>query len=102
MRFGISEESFNLIMHTLSLWPEIEKAAVFGSRAMGNYKRGSDVDIVLYGSNITTDIIDALSVMLNEKLPLPYYFDIIHYESLKNASLKEHIDIYGRLFYGQQ
>ncbi|MBZ4645255.1 MAG: polymerase subunit beta, partial [Clostridia bacterium] len=36
---------------------------------------------------------------LNEELPLPYYFDVVHYESLKHDSLKAHIDTYGRAFY---
>jgi predicted nucleotidyltransferase len=99
MRFGISQKSFELIIHALSRWPEIEKAAIFGSRAMGNYKRGSDIDLVIYGTNITIDTVNTLRIMLNEELPLPYYFDVVHYESLKHDSLKAHIDTYGRTFY---
>lgn len=99
MSFGISEKSFNLIISALSKWSEIDSAAIFGSRAMGNYKRGSDIDLVIYGNDITPEIVDSLSIMLNEKLPIPYYFDIVHYESLKNDSLKTHIDTYGKRFY---
>lgn len=32
-------------------------------------------------------------------LPLPYYFDVVHYESLKHSGLKEHIDKFGKIFY---
>ena len=100
MKFGISEKSTNLIIGALSRWPEIEKANIFGSRALGNYKNGSDVDLVIYGSKLTQDIINDLSVLLNEELPLPYYFDIVHYETLKHWSLKDHIDKYAKYFYG--
>ncbi|WP_069800151.1 nucleotidyltransferase domain-containing protein [Tepidibacillus sp. HK-1] len=87
------------LIGALSRWPEIEKASIFGSRAMGNYKNGSDVDLVIYGSQLTQEIINHLSVLLNEELPLPYYFDIIHYETLKHRPLKDHIDKYAKCFY---
>ncbi|EOD01785.1 nucleotidyltransferase domain-containing protein [Caldisalinibacter kiritimatiensis] len=99
MNLGISEKSFDLIVSALSEWGEIESAAVFGSRAMGNYKRGSDIDLVIYGSEIKPEIVNELSVMLNEKLPIPYYVDVVHYESLKHEGLKRHIDTYGKIFY---
>ncbi len=89
----------NFIVEVLSRWPEIEKASIFGSRAIGNYKNGSDVDLVVYGSQVTQQIIDHLSVQLNEELPLPYYFDIVHYDALKHKPLKDHIDQYAKRFY---
>ena len=99
MNFGISEKSINMIIETLKKWVEIEKAVVFGSRAMGNYKNGSDIDLAIYGSEVREEIINDVRVQLNEELPLPYYFDIIHYESLVHEGLKEHIDTFGKLFY---
>lgn len=66
---------------------------------MGNYKKGSDVDIVVHGRCITPEILNRVSIELNEKLPLPYYFDLIHYESLNHDGLKEHIDRFGKTFY---
>lgn len=99
MMFGMPEKSINLLVGALSRWPEINKAAFFGSRAMGNYKNGSDVDLVLYGSRLTPEILNDLSILLNEELPLPYYFDIVHYEALKHGALKDHIDEYAKCFY---
>lgn len=99
MSFGLSEKSLNLILDTLRKRKEIEKAAIFGSRSMGNYKNGSDIDLVIYGENITSEITNSISVDLNEILPLPYYFDVVHYNSLDHAGLKEHIDKYGTEFY---
>ncbi len=100
MRFGIPVKSMNLIFGVLRQREEVKKAAMFGSRGMGDYKKGSDVDIAIYGTAITAEIVNQLSVELNEKLPLPYYFDIVHYESLKHKKLKEHIDRHGEAFYG--
>jgi hypothetical protein len=59
---------------------------------MGHYKNGSDVDLAVYGSRLLTRLFNGLSALLNEELPLPYYFDVIHYESIKDIELKKHID----------
>lgn len=99
MTFGLSNKSMDMIIQELKRRREIQKAAIFGSRAMGNYKNGSDVDLVIYGSGITENIVNQLRIALNEELPLPYYFDIVHYESLTSHSFKEHIDTVSRLFY---
>ena len=99
MNFGIPVKSMEMILNALASKPEIEKAAIFGSRSMGNYKNGSDIDLVIYGDQITAEIQNQLSIELNEKLPLPYYFDIIHYETLKHEGLKQHIDQFGKVFY---
>ncbi|MCD5410424.1 MAG: nucleotidyltransferase domain-containing protein [Clostridiales bacterium] len=99
MRFGIPQKSMKLIIYTLQQKKEIEKASIFGSRSIGNYKSGSDVDIVIYGDSILAETINQISIELNEKLPLPYYFDVIHYESLKHKDLIKHIDEYAKIFY---
>lgn len=99
MNFGITEKSMNFIIDALKHLDEVDKAVVFGSRAMGNYKNGSDIDLALYGCFITNNIVNSLSILLNEELPLPYYFDILHYEGIDNIELKKHIDIYGKVLY---
>lgn len=101
MSFGISQKSMEMILSALAQREEIEKASIFGSRSMGNYKNGSDIDIAIYGINITAEILNKISIELNEKLPLPYYFDVVHYESLKHEGLKEHIDKFGKSFYNR-
>ena len=59
---------------------------------MGNYKPGSDVDIALKGKDVTADTVFRLSTLLNEKLPLPYQFDILNFADIENPALKQHID----------
>lgn len=99
MNFGIPAKSMEIILSTLGRHREIEQAAIFGSRALGNYRNGSDIDIVIYGSGVKPSIADSVRVSLNEDLPLPYYFDIVHYDSLGDEPLKEHIDQFARVIY---
>ena len=67
-------------------------ALLFGSRAKGNYKAGSDVDIAV-NSNETK-----ISYILNEESNLPYYFDIVNIKKIKNKKLLDHIDTIGKSF----
>lgn len=97
--FGLLEREIVYINKALEKFEEIEKAIIFGSRAMGNYKKGSDVDIAIIGEKVTNKIIFKLDDYLNEVYPLPYFFDIINYNSLKNEKLIEHIDNEGKVIY---
>lgn len=94
-RFGLSDQQLGLIRETIGRFGEIESAVVFGSRAMGNYKPGSDVDIALKGSRITGRTVSDLSTLLNEELPLPHFFDVVHYDTLESEALIRHIDEHG-------
>ena len=97
--FGLLDKDINYIKETLSKFSEIEKGIIFGSRAMGNYKKGSDIDLALIGENITNNILFKVDDYLNEVYPIPYFFDVIHYENISNTKLKNHIDEYGKVVY---
>lgn len=96
-RFGLTEEQIALIIDAIRRIGGIREVAVFGSRAMGNYKPGSDVDLVIKGKNVSVE----LSLVLNEELPLPYFFDVVHYETLDSDSLIKHIDEFGIQLFAQ-
>ena len=66
---------------------------------MGNYKKGSDIDIAIVGKNIKRSIIYKLDDYLNEIYPLPYFFDIIQYDKISNENLINHIDREGKVIY---
>src|SRR5574341_1806194 len=95
MAFGFSKQDGERILSALLKFPEIEKAIIFGSRAMGNSKRGSDVDLAILGKNITSTTAVRLRALLNQELPLPYFFDVVVYENIANDNLKRHIDEHG-------
>lgn len=98
-QFGISNQSYQLLIKTFDALPEIEKVIIFGSRAKGNYKNGSDIDLAILGTNCTPEVAINVSGKLNEELPIPYFIDVIDYTSLKQPQLKEHIDRVGVEFY---
>jgi predicted nucleotidyltransferase len=98
--FGLRKNHVDNIIDILRAHPEVERAAIFGSRALGTYKKGSDVDLVLYG-DIRDEIITAISYKLNEEGTLPYFFDVLSYNSIDNPALKEHIDRVGIIFYSK-
>lgn len=98
MTFGLSPKSTELILAALREWEQIEKAYIFGSRAMGSYKNGSDIDLALCGPQITGDILSRLGARLNEELPLPCRFDLVHYEAIDNGGLKHTSTRKGKCF----
>lgn len=98
-RFGISEKSFALLQEAFKKYPQVEEVIIFGSRAKGNYKKGSDIDLAIKGPNCSTDLAWTLQAYLNEELPIPYMVDVVDYNSLEHRELKEHIDRVGVKFY---
>jgi len=93
--FGVSERSWRLLLESLAGCPEVERAILFGSRAMGNYRQGSDIDIALVGDHVTLRTIAHLSALLNERLPLPYQVDLVDYSHIGAPALQRHIDEHG-------
>jgi predicted nucleotidyltransferase len=97
--FGLQQVDILRIEAIFSRYPEIEKVIIFGSRALGNYKAGSDVDLALFGDLLTEKIIASIHFELNENSLMPYFFDVINYHSIRNDSLKDHINQQGKLIY---
>jgi len=96
--FGLSEKVLTTIKSTLARYPGVEEAFIFGSRAKGNQRSGSDIDIALVGSGLES-ITARISGELNDEVPLPYTFDIVALDTLDDSPLKEHIRRVGISFY---
>jgi uncharacterized protein len=71
--------------------PAIETAYIFGSRGRGTARPSSDVDIAIVGGNASQETARRLRITLDEELPLPYTFDVVHLDSLTNAQLRSNI-----------
>lgn len=98
LKFGLKQSTIDKINSVFRLHPEIEKVVIYGSRAKGNHRPGSDIDITLFGENLTRDILSKLDWEIDE-LNTPYLFDISIYTKLNAPSLQEHIDRIGQVFY---
>jgi type I restriction enzyme S subunit len=77
----------------------VDKALVFGSRAKGNYKEGSDIDLALKGYITAKDLLDLHGKL--EALNLPYSFDLVNYNTINEPALKEHVDRAGVEMYSR-
>ena len=96
MDTGLTQTDISRITAAIKQFPEIDDALIFGSRAKGTHKKASDVDLAIKGRAVTGETIKRLSFLLNEELPLPYFFDVVHYEALENRQLIAHIDRVGK------
>lgn len=101
MQFGLKEMSISKIQHVFAHYPQIEQAILFGSRAKGNFKTGSDIDLALKGVELTLTVINKLSNEIDDLL-LPYSFDLISYSQVNNPELLEHIKRVGIIFYSSE
>jgi uncharacterized protein len=98
MRFGLPDGTIDKICQIFAAHPEVEKVVVYGSRAKGNYKPGSDIDLTLHGDALTHGILMALMTELDDLL-LPYMIDLSIFADLHHPALEEHIERVGQVFY---
>jgi predicted nucleotidyltransferase len=98
-KFGISSKSFSLIIETLRQFEDIDSVKIFGSRALGTFKNGSDIDLAVIGKDLQESTAMNLSAELNESLPIPYFVDVVAPQNLTNRNLIDHIERAGVVFY---
>lgn len=98
LNIGLSENIINQINSVFIKYPEIEKVILYGSRAKGNYKEGSDIDLTMYGISLNYLLQMNIADELDELL-LPYMIDLSIYNKLTNKELQEHINRVGIIFY---
>ncbi|HBH82873.1 MAG: hypothetical protein A2X03_15645 [Bacteroidetes bacterium GWA2_40_15] len=98
MPYGLSETVIEKLISVFSSNSEIDEVIIFGSRAKGNYKEGSDIDISLKGAGITSSLIRKIELEI-DNLYLPYKVDLINYNDIIEPMLTDHIDRVGICIY---
>ena len=98
MRFGLEESVIAKIEAIFACFPAITRAVIYGSRAKGNFKPGSDIDLTLHGDHLTSDMLSKVNMELDE-LNLPYTFDLSLFDKIENDNLRDHIHRIGKVFY---
>ncbi len=99
MNFGLREEDLEYIEKSIQQFMQIDKAVIFGSRALEKHRNGSDVDIAIMGENVNIHVLSRLHTILEDESPMPYFFDIVDYTHLEHDALKQHIDRVGKTIY---
>ena len=99
LRFGLKEATIEKLCGVFAKYPQVTKAVLYGSRAKGNYKNGSDIDLTLHGGadltlNVLYKILDEIDDLL-----LPYTIDLSIYRTLSDPDFIDHIQRVGVTFY---
>jgi nucleotidyltransferase substrate binding protein (TIGR01987 family) len=94
--FGLDNKYCEMIKNVLNKIDEIEQVIIFGRRATGTEKNGSDIDLALKGENVNHNVILKVLAEL-EDLPVAYKFDVVNYNTV-SLEVKEQIDKYGKIF----
>ena len=97
-RFGLSPSTIEKIGQVLARYPQVEQAVLYGSRAKGNFRLGSDIDLTLTGTALTQRLLDNIAQALDDLL-LPYSIDLSIFADLHHPDLEAHIQRVGVIFY---
>jgi uncharacterized protein len=98
IRFGLKESTIEKIISVFVKHPKIKKVLLYGSRAKGNYRNGSDIDLTLIGDELSYSQLGNLESDIDD-LFLPYSFDISIFKDIDNSDLVDHINRIGVVFY---
>ncbi len=95
--YGLKKEELGILQKSFSKYPSVKEVILYGSRAVGNYKEGSDIDMVIIADDSIKDKLFYIYDELEEELP--YFIDIALYNTIKNEKLKQHIKNFGKTLY---
>lgn len=96
---GLSDKELSILREVFAKFNAIEEVVLFGSRARGTHQKASDVDLAIKGKNIDLDTLAKLTYTLEEETNLPYFFDVVMYDKIKDDALKRAIDEGGEKIY---
>jgi predicted nucleotidyltransferase len=98
MSYGLKDNYIRLLEAIFEKYIFIDKVILYGSRVKGNFTERSDIDFVIFGKPKDRFEISKVKNEIEESI-LPYNVDIQLFDDLKNASLKDHINRVGKIFY---
>lgn len=101
MRYGLNEDQINKICSIFQKYEQVEAAFLYGSRAKGTFRKGSDIDLSLKGEKLDTSILFKIEDELDDLL-LPYQLDLSILHQIDNDGLLDHIERVGVLLWERQ
>lgn len=95
--FGLSKATLDKLNSVFARHSSIDAVLIYGSRAKGNHRRGSDIDLTIKGEIPFAEFVQIEDQI--DDLMLPYTVDLSQYRQIDNAELIEHIDRVGVAIY---
>lgn len=96
--FGLKRDVIDAMGKVFAAHPEVEQVILYGSRAKGNFKPGSEIDLCLVGPALTLPSLLRIDTDLDDLL-LPYKIDLSIRDHIDNPELLAHIQRTGVSFY---
>ena len=97
---GLTAVTIEQMREVFRCFPQVERAVLYGSRAKGNFRPGSDIDLTLAGKDLTPQLLGKIADALDD-LYLPYMIDLSIEAELHHEALQAHIHRVGKIFYQQ-
>jgi len=96
--FGLTDRDIKTLQDIFKKYPDVKNVFIFGSRAKGTYKQGSDIDLTIMNEGVKDTVISKIKSDFEDS-SLPYTVDLVGYHTIKHPELKNHIDRVGVPFY---
>ncbi len=92
--FGLTERDMQTLTDIFKKYPEVKDVFLFGSRAKGTFKQGSDIDLAIMNAGVSDKTIRDIKVDFEES-NLPYNVDLAYFATVSHQELKEHVSRVG-------
>lgn len=89
-RIGLPQHALDRLLPAFDAYPEVDRVILFGSRAKGNFRQGSDIDLCLVAPTLSMSRCLALENALDDLL-LPWKIDLVRWDDIDNPDLRSHI-----------
>lgn len=99
-KYGLTERDMDTIRSIFRSFPEVKLVHLFGSRAKGNYRLGSDVDLAIMNKGVSSHTLARLNSRFEES-SLPYKIDLVDFTKLTKQEFIDHINRVGIPFFKQ-
>lgn len=94
----MSDATIGDLRDVFAKYPEVHRVLIFGSRAKGNYREGSDIDLAVEGENIDRHLLMHIQADIQD-LGLLYGVDLLDLNKYKDEPIGEHVRRVGLPFY---
>lgn len=98
MKYGLSDSAIQKLHSVFAKHPEVAKVLLYGSRAKGNFKNGSDIDLTMIGDDLNDEILYKILDEIDDLL-LPHEVDLSIFKQLIKPEFIDHIERVGAVFY---